>query len=125
MAICWIVSQEGMVSQWQHTGKTEKVITKSSADKALETGPLTSEDQGLDLSVDIVLAQLCNPSFVCSASLLGQYAILLRKALLVKEWDVRAIALLDMGFCDVISVDMEMRGTRLLRVVNPAVLQNG
>jgi hypothetical protein len=64
-----------------------EATTQRSSNQALETGPLKSEAQGLDLSVNTVWSELRGLSFVRSSLLPGHDATLLRNGLLTKVRD--------------------------------------
>jgi hypothetical protein len=66
------------MADWaQPTGETSEAVTHDFSKQALETGPLKSEAQGLDLSVNIAWSGLAGP-FVPSTLLPSHLAILFR-----------------------------------------------
>jgi hypothetical protein len=66
----------------------------------MEAGPLKSEDQGLDLSVNICLRRALRASCVYCSLLLGHHPTLPRDVLLAKPREVMSPHV-DLSFCGV------------------------
>jgi hypothetical protein len=65
--------------------------TQRSSNQTLETGPLKSEAQGLDLSVNTAWSELRGLSSVRSTLLPGHHATLLRKAIFARFEDAASM----------------------------------
>ena len=77
--------EDAVVKHSSHK-KCERAL-RDSLHNALETGPLKSEAQGLDLSVDIAGDASCDTHVADSRLLLDQRTALLCDVFLPKEWE--------------------------------------
>jgi len=77
-----MTEQEGMVDQRQHFGAILDATTQRSSHQTLETGPLKSEAQGLDLSVNTVWSELRGLPSIRSSLLPDHHTTLLCDVLL-------------------------------------------
>ena len=86
-----MTEQEGTVDQRQRFGETLDATTQRSSHQTLKTGPLKSEAQGLDLSVNIVWSECRGLSSVFSSLLPGHHATLLRDVIFARLRDATSM----------------------------------
>ena len=82
---------EGMVGQRQHLGEILEATTRRFSHQTLETGPLKSEAQGLDLSVNTVWSELRRLPSIRSNLLPGHRTTLLCNVVLATSGDAASM----------------------------------
>lgn len=90
MALAKMTEREEMVGRRQQIGDTTNAKKYGFSHHALETGPLKSEAQGLDLSVDIAWMSCAGFFCYCPLLLRGHHTVLLCNVVFATTWDAAA-----------------------------------